>query len=252
MSQLQAEMIKLIVLGALDGLGLANGDTERILENSHRIGPMVKRLFLELAAPIDESISQLAARKIMGKNFFGIPEIERLVGAISDEQKFEFSEIPFSKEKLASCAKTHILFFDGGNSFEELFPLVGELLDNGRQLVMNTRDGKLAECVNKKGEMGWKLVPLVATAEACNKTWSEQQDMSEGREILSVRQIMYMAYLRHMFNGESIESCHVRTGDRDLHGNPLKVSFYSDIHIGCKMKDNERDGYTSVFFAEKS
>ncbi|MBI2473331.1 hypothetical protein HYV70_02145 [Candidatus Uhrbacteria bacterium] len=56
-----------------------------------------------------ETPEQNIARKIMGGNFYGIPEIEKSIGWSSDVQERQLGLIPYSEEQLRTCSQSHVL-----------------------------------------------------------------------------------------------------------------------------------------------
>ena len=133
------------------------------------------------------------AREIMGKNFIGIPEVERDFGAISPADRSALQHIPFSKETLRACAATHVLVAD-----------VGSFIDFNLSFFMSTGLLPGEKFAEQTVLTSWRLIRKTPVDRSLSNTWKEQQALINPAldEIPSERQLVYMMILYHYATGE--------------------------------------------------
>ena len=153
------------------------------------------------------STNQGLARKIMGKNFFGVEEaITHFKVNPSKQQLTYLVEVPFPKEVLESCKDTHILVC--------VFPIsVQDITWEMRDRVSICEPKFETAAARDKGEVGWQLVRKTPIAGSTNKTWDEQQNLlSEDEETPSAQIVVYSAIGHFFVTGEWLfKKVYVRT-----------------------------------------
>ena len=113
----QRKQIERLMADALGNTNTTKKDAaQRIIERGDELKSRLELMLMELGVDDGETSHQRAVRKIMGKNFLGIPEVVEHFGAISTADLLALQQIPFDEETLKACADTHILVADVGLS----------------------------------------------------------------------------------------------------------------------------------------
>ena len=188
---------------------------------------------------------QLRARKIMGKNFFGIEEAIKYFGVrpLADHLDI-LSKIPWSEEVLEFCKDTHILV--------AVFPL--SILDirgitkrNPILPLFSLQDWYDKEIFAKiKGHVKWELVRKEPAANSMRKTWDDQKALlSKDEETPTARIVVYTMIGHFMANKERLfENFYVRCLDLASDGNRVAVgNFYAGGHSIHRWNDDYCNGY---------
>jgi len=88
----------------LGNIKTTKADAQRIIERGDELKIRLEQLLLELGVDNNETTSQRVIRKIMGKNFLGIPEVTKYFGAIDPADLLDLEHIPFDEKILKICA----------------------------------------------------------------------------------------------------------------------------------------------------
>ncbi len=160
----------------------------------------------------EPSTSQVKARKIMGKNFFGVEEaIEHFGVNLTKNHLAYLAEIPFSEEVLHACRETHVLIavmrisiMDMHSRFYNHQPaMFYSKQEWPRDKYHITRD-----FINDRGnELEWHLVAKTPVGDSTKKTWNEQKEMlSETNDIPTARVLIYTLIGYFLVSGERLFS----------------------------------------------
>lgn len=166
--------------------------------------------------------SQRIARKIMGKNFFGIEEAIRYFGIKpTNEQLLALVRVPFNEDELREVKETHLLI--------ALFPL--SILDIRKKI-----DSKLFHqrpCHNEEifakdcGVVSWQLVRKTPIDKLVPKQWEKQKAfLGENNEVPSAQLLVYAIIGYYFLTGERLfEQTYVITSSFDSGGYRVAIIF---------------------------
>lgn len=212
------------LLNKLEAAGLGGELAQRVIDSKGN----------NLAAKVVRSIqnrgygpttSQKLARKIMGKNFFGVEEATKYFGVDPSRQQLAvLSEIPFTKAELREVKDTHILI--------AVFPM--STLDiRGkveRQLFYSHENAwyNSQAFAKEKKEVSWQLVRKTPVPNSTSKTWQEQQAILAKNEETPKVQVMVYTIIGHFLaTGEWLfENVYVRCSDVDSRGDRVDVGSF--------------------------
>lgn len=192
------------------------------------------------------------ARKIMGKNFFGIPEAIKHFGINpTRRQQAMLSEIPFTPEELMMCKNTHILV--------AVFPLSicdirSKVANNSKTLFYKQDWYDKQAFANDKSEASWQLISKTPVANSTNKNWDEQKSLITSDEEIPTAQMMVYAIIGHYLNtGERLfEGVYVRTSSFDSVGDHVIVGNFDDKGLNVSsFWVGDRDGDLGLSVARK-
>ncbi len=175
----------------------------------------------------------LCARRIMGKNFFGIEEVIKHFGVNPSKQQLAtLAEIRtpkgrlISEEEMHECKDTHVLV--------AMFPL--SILDirgiakkQSDRTLFYSQDWYDKQAFAKdKGEVGWQLVRKEPIANSTSKTWNDQQALlSKDEETPTARIVVYTMVGHFLATGERLfEKIYVRCVDLDSDGGRVSVGDF--------------------------
>jgi hypothetical protein len=193
----------------------------------------------------EPSTSQILAREIMGKNFFGIEEAIKHFGVNATKQQLAYlSEVPFGEEVLKSCKDTHILVAVFPLSILDIRGIAKKLPD---QTLFYSQDWYDKQAFAKdKGEVGWQLVRKEPIANSTSKTWNDQQALlSKDEETPTARIVVYTMIGHFLVTGERLfEKIYVRCVDLDSVGVRVHVGLFGSegLYVGSCDDDTRRDG----------
>ena len=176
------------------------------------------------------STSQKRARKIMGKNFFGVEDAVKhfgvQMGLHIPSQPDYLREVPWSEEVLVSCRNTHILVAVFPVSVLGIYSRsrVREILD----LFLNF-DWHCMPFANYGGEIAWQLMLKTPVARSTYITWAEQQTLlSRDEEIPTTQVIVYAIASHFLVSGERLfKDVYVHGSDRGKSGSFVGVGNFS-------------------------
>ncbi|HET9409266.1 MAG TPA: hypothetical protein VFO39_18640 [Candidatus Sulfotelmatobacter sp.] len=158
----------------------------------------------------DSVATQLSARKIMGKHFFGVEEAIKYFDVDPTNLQLSlFAAIPFGEQLLTSCRDSHILV--------AYFPIsVAEFRDRkyARFPSLNERNSKGA-FINEPCYPDWFLLRKAPVPNSTGKTWYEQQACLGKYEVVPpFPLIVYTHIAHHLATGERIfNNLAVRSSD---------------------------------------
>jgi hypothetical protein len=162
--------------------------------------------------------SQVRAREIMGRNFFGIEEAIKHFGVNpSREQLALLAEVPFTEEVLRSSKETHVLIAVFPLS---VFDISGKLVDQELIYLDEWWHHAQSPVAKEKGKIGWQLVRKTPVSGSANKTWKKQQALLSSDEETPTAQVMVYIIIGHYLNtGEWLfRDPYVRTSSLDWDG----------------------------------
>lgn len=233
----QTKQIEHFLADALGTANLSKAGAQRVIECGDELSSRVTKLITELSIDTGETASQRAARKIMGTNFLGIPEVIKHFGAIDPAARLALQNVPFDAATLKVCASTHILVADLGLGVMDVRGQVD------RSLFFSYKDWYIGyEFAQRTEPARWRLIRKTPVDGSLFKTWADQQELLEiTDEVPSARQIIYLMILNYLTTGERLfESVSVRTCDVDSDGDRVNVGdFDRDLVIdGCWHDDD--------------
>ncbi|HEV7702281.1 MAG TPA: hypothetical protein VGO63_02475 [Candidatus Paceibacterota bacterium] len=157
------------------------------------------------------------AKKIMGKNFFGVQQAKKFFKVNpSKKQLASLSKVPFSEGVLKSCKDSHILVA----AFRLSILDIRRIAEKQSQLILfvgyNFPWYEKEAFAKDKGEVRWYLVRKEPVVNSTNKSWDEQQMLlSKDEETPKARIIVYSMIGHFLFTGERLfEKFYVRCSDR--------------------------------------
>ena len=186
------------------------------------------------------------ARKIMGKNIFGVKEaIEHFGVNPTRQQILVLSEIPFSEEVLQKAKDTHVLM--------AVFPL-SILVE--RNLFYSHEDAwyNKQAFAKERGETSWQLVRKTPVDNSTSKNWEEQQALiSEEDEVPTAQVMVYTIIGHYLATGECLfKRIYVRTSSVGSDGIRVFVGdFGSDGLSVAYCWDGDRVDVLAVSSARK-
>jgi hypothetical protein len=127
----------------------------------------------------EPSVSQVKAREIMGKNFFGIEEVQKHFGvSFSKRQLAYMAEIPFSEEVLRECKDTHILVAYAPMAIVAVRAKAATVKLPSKCYMFCQNDWYDNDTVvNDAGVLEWHLVRKTSVPDSNLKTWQGQQNL---------------------------------------------------------------------------
>jgi hypothetical protein len=189
-------------------------------------------------------VSPGRARRIMGRNYFGIEEAVRHFGAKPSAQDIAtLSEIPFTEETLTKCKDSHILVAALPVSIDDIYAKVGEQFFCkgtycfGGNTVMADR-----------GQASWQLVRKALRPEWDWKTLEEQQALlPKGEQTAPTRTMVYTMVGHCLATGERLFPLQrVRCADLRLSVERWRVGFFANGFCIFPGLDDERNGDLSI------
>lgn len=215
-----------------------------IIEQKHWFKARLHKMLMELGLN-----TYRQAREIMGDNLLGLPTAMQYFGSISPANMIALQQIPFDKETLKACSKTHILVADMGLSLLD----VQQKARKGIFYEQDWYDGQ--EFVKRTETAHWQLIRKTPFEGSVSKNWSEQQALINDQinEIPSVRQVIYTMILHFLSTGERLfEEVFVRTCDVDSCGNRVYVGGFDEDGLVVEYwVDHARSGRIGVASARK-
>lgn len=204
----QKKQIERLMADALGNISPTKAGAQRMIERGDELVSRVEQMLMELGVDDGETSHQRAVRKIMGKNFLGIPEVVEHFGAISPTDPLQ--QIPFDEKTLKACADTHILVADVGLSLLDVRKKARKGLFYSQDWFDNEEFAKRTETAR------WRLIRKTPVDGSFSKNCSEQQALIDDStsEAPSARQVVYTTILHFLATGERLfEKVYVRTYD---------------------------------------
>ena len=225
----QKKQIERMMADALGNINPTKASAQRMIERGDELVGRLGQMLMELGVDDGETSSQRAVRKIMGKNFLGIPEVVEHFGAISPADLIALQTIPFDEETLKACAETHILVADVGLSLLNVRQKARKGLFCPQDWFDNEEFAKRTETAR------WRLIRKIPVEGLFSKNWGEQQALIDDSisEVPSARQVVYTMILHFLATGERLfEKVYVRTSDVDSDGSPVDVGGFDGAGLG--------------------
>ena len=227
--------------GAFQRLMVAFGDqAHTIVEKINTDESVAQRVAtLCLNNGYEPSTSQMKAREIMGKNFFGIEEAQKHFGVTPTKAQLGYlAEIPFSEEVLTACKDTHVLVAVLPMTLLEVRGKVEKKLFYSHEDAWYNNQA----FANEKAELGWHLIRKTPVENPTAKNWKEQQALlSKDEEAPTASVLVYTIIGHFLATGERLfEKIYVRTSSLDsdcgrvyvgvFDSGGLDVSYWSDAY----------------------
>jgi len=195
--------------------------------------------------PIEEPEAHKTARRIMGDNFLGMPEVAKVFGPVSQASQDVLAIIPFDEATLRGCSETHVLVADIGLSLIDVRGRMKRgLFYSYEDSWYNSEDfAKLTE------KVAWRLIRKTPVANSTSKTWDEQKALlGEQDEVPTARRVVYAIMLVFATTGERLfERIYVRTNDVDSLGDRVDVGDFDGDGLGVNYWDDRgRDDLLGV------
>lgn len=198
-----------------------------------------------LSTDVTESDSQKAARKLLGKNFVGLPEVAEHFNLIpTEDQMAAMAEIPIPEGVLKACRQTHVLVADLGLSILDVRSRVDcSLFYSHEDSWYN--DKEFAQTSDKPC---WRLIRKNIVTDSTKKTWEEQKGLlDENEEVPTARALVHTIILFYLARGErmlenvyartstSVRSDDFRVGVGYFGSDGLRVDSYWDGHRNVRL-----------------
>jgi hypothetical protein len=191
-------------------------------------------------------VSQGRARRIMGRNYFGIEEAVRHFGAKPSAQDIAtLFEIPFTGETLTKCTDSHVLVAVLPVSIDDIYAKVGPQFFCEGTYCYGSNE-VTADC----GHASWQLVRKALRPEWDWKTWEEQEALlPKGEQTAPARTMVYTMVGQCLATGERLFPLQrVRCADpwqREC-GRHWRVGFFANGFCILPGSDDERNGDLSL------
>ena len=191
----------------------------------------------------------LAAREIMGKNFFGVEEAIKHFGVNpSETQLAALAMIPFSEEVLRQCKDTHVLV--------AVFPLSLLGVRKANKKLFFDQSWYNGESFAKdRGQVGWQLVRKTPVDNSTSKNWTEQQALLSQDEETPTAQVLAYTIIGHFLATDErlFEKIYVRTSSMVSDGRHVSLGGFGEGGLGVYGHwDGVRPDNLAVSSARKS
>lgn len=221
--QVMARLAKF--MGALRLAGMPDSFYQRVIDDVTFRDRLVDLVMEKLELSHEETWTQKVARRLMGANFLGVPEVVKHFGVIPTAKLLDLQYVPFSERTLRDCARTHILIADVGLSLLEVRQAVSHLGLFWKSRTFN----EAAEFANRTEMARWRLIRKTPVVDSIGEVWSKQRSLvnTDLDEIPSARRITYAVILHFLVTGERLlEKVFVRTGDALPRGRHIEVGRF--------------------------
>lgn len=244
---------------AFDTLMTAFGDRADEIVNKINNEPAVANRVaaLILNNGYELTTSQASAKKIMGKNFFGIKEAQKHLGVnFSKRQLAYMAKVPFPEETLRECKDTHILVAYAPTAIVTVRTKTASVKLPPNHRMFYQQDWYDNNAVgNDAGVLEWHLVRKISVPDSKSKTWPEQQDLIDhGIDEIPEANVMVYTIIGHFLNtGERLfEKEYVRTRTIDSNGYRVRVGYFDarGLDVG-NWRDDNRNDYIGLSAARK-
>ncbi|MFA6497522.1 MAG: hypothetical protein WCT28_03740 [Patescibacteria group bacterium] len=195
-------------------LGNLVGETLELEKTTElSLGGTFDRIMSPIAS--EESRTHFAARAIMGENFFGIPEVSSVFGAMTDAKIRALAEIPFSAATLKACRDSHVLFADIGISIVDI--RIRMWMENMFTAEANSWYDR-QEFAESIEPASWRLLRTSPIEGSENLDWSKQFSIiGKDEQVPTARQVTYALMLMACAISSYrrfLQDCYVRTSSR--------------------------------------
>lgn len=239
------------VLLKLETAGLTDELAQRVIDSKgNDLAMKVVRLIQN--GGFEATTSQKRARKIMGRNYFGIEEVIRHFWVNPSKQQLAaLAEVPFTEATLEECKNTHVLVTVLPLSILEIRGKVP-----GDQRLFYNQDWYNKESFAKdREEAEWHLVRKTPVNNSTSKTWNEQKALLAKNEETPTARVMVYTIIGHFLaTGERLfEHICVRCSDVDSDGFRVDVGYFDSVGLDVNFDwDDSRHDDIGVASARKS
>jgi hypothetical protein len=179
----------------------------------------------------EPSVSQAKAGEVMGKNFFGIEEVQKHFGVTLSKRHLAYmAEIPFSEEVLSECKDTHVLVAYAPMAIVAVRAKTASVKLPPKHRMFYQQDWyDNNEVGNGAGALEWHLVRKTSIPDSKSKTWQEQQDLLDRKidETPEANVMVYTIIGHFLATGERLfEKEYVRTRTLDSFGDRVNVGYF--------------------------
>lgn len=195
------------LLARLEKAGLSKKLAQNVIDSKDN------RLAKKIIALIENagyapSTKHKVARRIMGKNFYGIEEVVKCLRINPpDSQIFaDLREIPFSEQVLDAHKDTHILIAHFPLSLQKLWDICyGKDKDQKilRGLPFNFQQSRIFDKSDSNAH--WRLVRKKPIENSVSKNWDEQKALlSKNEEVPGIEFVVYIIICHFLATGERL------------------------------------------------
>ncbi len=192
----------------------------------------------------ESSTSQIQARAIMGKNFFGIEEAIKHFKVNPTKRQFAaLAEVPFSEEVLREYKDTHVLVAVFSLSILSIRDIVKK--SSGQDLFFSQDWYEKESFAKSEGEISWQLVRKEPVANSFSKTWDEQRILLSGAEEIPAARIMVYTIIGHFLaTGERLfKDTYVRVFSFDADWRSVIIGYFDANGLSVSSYGSDaRDG----------
>jgi hypothetical protein len=193
-------------------------------------GPLGEVVQNIIAPPrIEEPEAHGIARRIMGENFLGLPEVAQVFGLVSQALQDVLATIPFDEETLWICRKTHVPVADIGLSIID----VRECVKRGAFYSNEDAWFNTYEFAKRTEGVAWRLIRKTPVPNSVEKNLGDQKALiGEQDDVPTARQVVYAIILTFVTTGERLfERIHVRTISLDSDGDRVFVGQFDSTGL---------------------
>ena len=190
------------------------------------------------------------AAAIMGPAFHGVDALTRRFGTrLRAWEAKQLEIVPFSRELLEECSRTHVLVAGGGGT-----SIMDMRLAAPQVFYFNKAWYADEEFANASVKRGWCLVRRDAVQGSTSKLWTEQEaTMPEAEYIPPASTVVLAVILHYLETGERLMSAlYVRTDDVDRTGRRGSVGRFAEHGLRIQSRgESLRDYYVGVAGARR-
>ncbi|MFA6146363.1 MAG: hypothetical protein WC697_03505 [Patescibacteria group bacterium] len=176
--------------------------------------------------------SQDQAREIMGKNFIGIKEVERLFSVkLSPEQVRMWGNLQLPSKILEDKRDTHLLALNPEFSILKISKMVKEIETEKEKMFFKSKVENLQnQPFILKMEPGWFLLEIEGIKDSNKLIFDEQKKfIKEGENIPSVNQVVYGAMAYYLLTKKRLfQKYYVRTSSKNSDGTPIVAGLFDE------------------------
>jgi len=214
----------------LEKAGLTDSDAQAIIQSPDNY--LAKRIAI-LARNWDfkPSDSQVAARKIMGKNFFGMEEaMQYFFFNPTLAERESFARVPFSTKDLHALKETHKLIVKLPISAENILQIMGP--------DMFSFKGRLSEdltLMRERGPCGWQLIRKTALPDSTERSFKGQSGLlGNDQEMPTIYEMIYMIAAHYLQTKE------ILFADRAVHTQTIRIRDDEPRHLAIGVFNDEK------------
>lgn len=157
-----------------------------------------------------KTVFLIEAQAIMGRNYIGPADLEKILPLFTSDQKRlkRFYPIPFSQEILQKYRRTHILIFDLGWSIKKLRKQVWQ--SRADEIFVNIAPAKpwyqREPFFNLSVRPQWRLIRKQAVPHSLNQSFAQQIQFlwSSGEFVPEAREVIFLAVVYYLKTRERL------------------------------------------------